>query len=454
MFLQIEMNISQNRINHYLFFAILIIYTIFNGGNSDLLIQINFLLVSFFFLYCCRDKNNKTNLKHIYLKNKLAISFYIIFLIFLIFQITPIPINYLKIFSPNKYEILSKLNEINSFQAISFAPTKTFFQILNFISLFLILLISKLIFKKTKHITRLYLFLSFLGSFSSFVAILFLLINNPDIYFIKNSSYYNASTGFFINRTNFSIFLLFTLLASFELLRLNLNHKNKKYKDHFFLKIYVRIFIIFITIGIITTFSRIGNFLLLVTIIYYLLNSFFIEKTKNKIFRNTILIIIFFDILILGYYFGADNLIERFYFIGAELNLTNEINETFSRFDIINFSFNQIKNYYLYGFGLGSYELVFKLNYLNNSNVYANHAHSDLIEFIGEIGIIGFTLFFLSIKNFFVIKNFKIIGNQLILFIMIFILLFDFSLHIPLIQVLFLIFLSLNLLNENLHRNN
>ena len=93
--------------------------------------------------------------------------------------------------------------------------------------------------------------------------------------------YSSPSTGFFINRTVFSIFLLFCLISSFELLKkFNLIKQNKK-NINFFLKIYIRLFIIFITIGIITSFSRIGNFLLLITIVFYLLNDLIHNNKKT-----------------------------------------------------------------------------------------------------------------------------------------------------------------------------
>ena len=51
------MQLSKNKKYQYSFFFILTIYTIFNGGNSNLSIQINFILVSFLFLFCLKDKN-------------------------------------------------------------------------------------------------------------------------------------------------------------------------------------------------------------------------------------------------------------------------------------------------------------------------------------------------------------------------------------------------------------
>ena len=50
------------------------------------------------------------------------------------------------------------------------------------------------------------------------------------------------------------------------------NSSVKNIKDNFITSVYVRLFIVFIAIGLITTFSRIGNFLFLVTILSYLIN--------------------------------------------------------------------------------------------------------------------------------------------------------------------------------------
>ena len=37
---------------------------------------------------------------------------------------------------------------------------------------------------------------------------------------------------------------------------------------------------------------------------------------------------------------------------------------------------------------------MFQLSFPNLSNSFANHAHSDLIEFIGEVGLLGFAIIF------------------------------------------------------------
>ena len=326
---------------------------------------------------CTLNKNYIANLKFFLNSNKISILFFILFLIYLIFNFH-LYLGILKYLSPEKYKILLNLPNDASLNTISFHPSDTYFQMINFLSLFLIVLVMKMIFQNNRHKRRLYIYVSFLGACFSLIAVLFYLSGNPDFFIIKNSTDLSSATGFFLKRTVFSVFLLFCLIGSFELLKL----KNEKESNSlFFLKIYIRLFVIIISIGIITSFSRIGNFLFICTIIYFLVNCIFVDKEKNKSFINLLIIFIIFDVIILGYYFGFTHLIERFYFLKDELTISNE---EFIRINIIEFGFKQLKDFVLFGYGAGSFEIIFQLKYENLTNLYADHSHSDLIEFLGE----------------------------------------------------------------------
>tara|TARA_B100001540_G_C15767811_1_gene624825 strand:- start:186 stop:1520 length:1335 start_codon:yes stop_codon:yes gene_type:complete len=444
------MNLTKNKKYQYLFYIILLVYSFFNAGNSNLLIQINFLLLSGLFFFCVKEKNYYLHCKYFYEKNKIFIKFYFLFLIYSIFQIIPFPIEFLEIFSPVKYDYLNKLKIDLKYSSISLSPYNSFFQFLNFLSLFILILVLKMIFYTERHKFRFYFFISIIGFLSSFFAIILYLNGNPDLFFLKKSFYTNSSTGFFINRTVFSVFLLFCLISCLEILKKDDLKKYFKKSDIFFTKIYVRLFTIFITIGIITSFSRIGNFLFLITIIIYSINYFLLDG-KNKSFRNILLLIILFDILILGFYFGATQLLDRFSLLSEEFNILNKVQPEFSRFETILFGINEIKNFLFFGYGMGSFEVLFKLKYLNNSSLYADHAHSDLVEFVGELGLFGSILIILSIFKFFAhIKILNHINFILILYLFT-ILSFDFSLHVPLVQILFIIFFLLN--NKSIQSN-
>ena len=429
------MNLTKNKKFQYLFFLLLSIISIFNGGNSDILIQINFILWSLLFIFCARNKNYLSHLKYFFIKNKFSIYIFLIFLIYLLFQLIPFPLEILNFFSTEKFNYLNYLNYDN-YSSISLSPSKTFFQFLNYLSILIVVLIIKMIFYKIKHVFRFFYFMTFLGAFHSCFAVLLYLNGNPDILFLKNNYYAYSSTGFFINRTVFSTFLLVCLICGLEYLKnIDLNIK-KKQQDNFFNKIYVRIFIVFITIGIITSFSKIGNFLLLITIFFYFINNNFIEKNNNKLFSYVLVFIILFDILIMGYFFGSQKLIERYFFLSNDFVLDNNPTNI-TRLEIIQFSHLQIKNFFLFGYGAGSFETLFKLKFIESAPFYANHAHSSILEFFGEFGLLGFVLFIFPFYKILLNKNNYNFNFVLFLTLIIIILLFDFSLHIPINQILF-----------------
>mgnify|MGYP006087707795 FL=1 len=438
------MQLSKNKKHQYLFFFIFTVCLIFNGGNSNILIQTNFILMSGLFFFCLKDKNYNLHFKNFYNRNKTPISFYLLFLTFLFFQILPLPIEFLKFFSPEKYKYIIDLKTDSTYSTITLSPSNSYFQILNFISLIILVFILKMIFYTKRHKNRFYLFLSLLGFITALFAVIVYLNGNPDFFIFKNSYYKTAATGFFINRTVFAVFLLFSLISSLELLKNIETQQFSKKKDNFFFKIYVRLFVIFITIGIIASFSRIGNFLLLITIFFYFINELFFSRNKSKSFRNIILLIIFFDIFIMGFYFGANELIDRFSLLKEEFSQITAINSNLSRAQIFKFGLNQFYNFFLFGYGPGSFETLFQINFKDLGSSYANHAHSDITEFFGEFGLIGMTLLISSILKLFYNKIFYNFNNYLLIVCLIVILMFDFSLHIPIIQFLFIIYFSLN----------
>ena len=437
------MKLTKNKLYQFLFFFIFMVYCIFNGGNSNLSIQFNFILVGILFIFCIRDKNYYSHFKAFYNRNKIFLNAYFLFLTFVLAQTIPVPIELLKIISYQKYKLLEFIYYERHFSSVSLSPSDTFFQFLNYLSLIIFLFITKMVFYRSLDLKRFYFFLSLIGSILSIFAVVLYLFGNPDVLFIKKIYHYrDSSTGFFINRTVFSIFLLFCLIASLEIQKYVSLDNNIRNNDNFFLKIYTRFFIIFITLGIITSFSRTGNFLMLITIIFYLIGEFYNKKNINIQFRLLLFAIIIFDILILGLFFGSSKLIDRFSFINNEFSNVLVDSSGLSRFQIIRFSFSQISNFVFFGYGAGSFETLFKIFFPNDTSFFADHAHSSILEFFGEFGLIGtFFLIFSLSKIFF--KNIKF-NNIILLIYFIVLLSIDFSLHVPIIQLLFVIFFTLN----------
>ena len=419
---------------------------IFNGGYSNFSIQLNSIGVSVLFLFLLRDKNYSKHMQKIFIQNKVAIYSFIFFLFFLIIQILPLPIDFVQFASPIKYNLLIDMEFEHNFTSISLDPSNSFFNFLNYFSLFLYLIIFKSIFYKTSHLMNFYYFLTLLGALTSCVAVYLYLIGNPNFLFINNLSYKNSATGFFINRTVFSCFLVLCLFSGVEYLK-NLEVFKNDTINNLFKKFYIRVFILLITIGIITSFSRLGNFLFISLIIIYLIKSLFFDDKKNKLFLYSLFIIILFDILIMGYYFGSDKLLARYSFLADDMSgyIKTSADNSLSRSNLAYFALSEFQNFILFGYGAGAFEYLFNVRYENLSNYYTIHAHSDLAEFLGEFGLIGFCLICISIFYIFLKNKILYFKNLLLLYFMCLILVFDFSLHVPIIQFTFIILLSMNL---------
>jgi O-antigen ligase len=242
----------------------------------------------------------------------------------------------------------------------------------------------------------------------------------------------------------FSCFLTLCFFSGIEYLK-TIDHYQKNNTNNFFNKIYVRLFLLLITIAIITSFSRLGNFLFISLIIIYISQALYKNDKKNRFFLITLIVIVLFDVLVLGFYFGSEKLLQRYSF------LQNEINEyspslgvvSLSRGEMAKFAFIEFKKFMFFGYGGGGFENLLKINFQNLSTSFATHAHSDIMEFLGEFGLVGFTLITLSFlfscanKKCFSFKDF------LLCYLLIFILIFDFSFHIPIIQLLFVLLLSI-----------
>jgi len=286
-----------------------------------------------------------------------------------------------------------------------------------------------------------------------------MLIGNPSNFLIQKLHYLHASTGLFINRAVFATFLLLCAFSGLYYMVVFFQ-KNKITSFSFFEQvntkiIYVRIFIIFLTIGILTTWSRIVNFSYVLILISFLLYSKISFKKYINPLSIIILFILVFDLLILGLVFGNAKLVERY----AETSIMSEA----GRIELYQFGFNQFKEFWLFGYGVGAFGLIFKLFYkILPGGGIAAHAHNDGIELMGEVGIIGISiLFLLSLIYFKKLLNkvneereharFILLGLLLIiLLIQSFV---DFSLHIPGITTLLVIILASEMIKYNKLKN-
>ena len=435
-----------------LFLFVVALCVSLNASNTNVLIQISSINFIILFFLCLKNKQILEAIKVNYSNNKVFFVIFFAYVSYLVIQIVPLPLHWFEIIAPANHALYSSIKIDKAFWSLSLDPSSSYFRILNVINFFIIFLIFPALFFKSRHLMKVMFFLGLLGFCHAVFATYWMLIGNPSNFLIEKIHYLHASTGLFVNRAVFATFLVLCAFSALYYMTIFFQ-KNKIANFSFFEQIntkiiYLRIFIIFLTIGILTTWSRIANFSYVLILISFLIYSKISFKKYINPLSTIILFILAFDILILGLVFGNSKLIERY----AETSLVSEA----GRFEIHKFGLAQFKKFWLFGYGSGAFTIVYKL-FSNGLPEIATHTHHDGIELMGEVGILGILILFLlsiiyfkklvnNIRDDRVLARFFLISSLLlILFIQSFV---DFSLHIPGISTLLAVIFSVGLINS------
>jgi O-antigen ligase len=208
--------------------------------------------------------------------------------------------------------------------------------------------------------------------------------------------------------------------------------------------------VVVMSLGIIFSKSRSGIFLLVFGfMLFFILTFLFFERfrAKKKWIRN-LLAAIFLIIIIISMQIGINASLERF----AMDKLLSEGRPAYWANAVDIFATSP-----LFGIGLGAFPSVYPDEALGGEPIRLYHAHNDYLEYLAELGLIGFILLLGGIFSVIAIsfvawrsRNYsESIGlglGGIVGIICIFIhSITDFNLHIPANMLLFSVVLSLTL---------
>jgi len=439
-----------------LFLVILTITVSFNASINILLTQVSSIFFIFFILICLKNIQVLEKIKKNYIDNKFFFIFFFTYISYLIVQIIPLPLSLIEIIAPNNYNLYNSIQIDKRLWSLSVDPSNSYFGILNCINALIIFLTFPVLFNRSKYLMKFLFFLCVLGFIHAIFATYWMLIGNPSNFLIEKIHYLNASTGLFVNRAVLGTFLILCAFSSLYYIVIFF-HKNKivnfnlaeQIKSKIF---FVRVFIIFLSLGILTTWSRAVNLSYVLILISFLLYSKISFKKYINPLSSVIIFILVFDVFVMALFFGNAKIIERL--VG-----TSVANEGI-RLDLHVFGWEQFKNFWLFGYGNEAFGQIFKSFYImpekTVTSFLAENAHNDGIELLGEVGVLGISILFLLYIQYFK----KILMNinkekqlaRLILFSLLILTLFiqslvDYSLHTPGILILLMTILSIGLIN-------
>jgi len=428
---------------------------------SVLVIQLVVFIMTAAYLFIEKKPQNNESLSLAFRWPKKLFS---VFFIFIFIQFVPLPKFLVRIFSPSAYDY-QKLYAIDfskmRFLSFSIIPSYTLQKGLEFFAYFLLIFLIIKTVTSRKQIQRIFVVLIGMGIFEALYGMFELYNKNPRILFYKKIYNLDSVTGTFVNRNHLSgylemliplaIGLIIARIDFFSSSALTWREKLVRFSERgVSTNVIVFVGIILMALAIIFSKSRSGVFILIFTFIlffgltamYYEIFSFRKKWIKNFL-RITVLAIIFISL-----YIGVNATLERF----ALDKLFHEERPTYWANALRTFS-----SYPLVGTGLGTFGALTPNLEGETGPMAIFHAHNDYLEYLSELGIIGFGLLlggilFMAVVSFLVWRSRRrpevkglALGGIVSLICMMIHSLTDFNLHIPANMVLFSVVLPLTI---------
>jgi O-antigen ligase len=386
--------------------------------------------------------------------------------IFILIQTLPFPKFIIQALSPGALDYQQvyavDFSQVR-FLSFSLIPAFTFQRGLEFLIYFILgFLVLKTVTRR-RQIKRIIVALVAVGAFEAAYGLFELYRRNPRILFYKKTYNLDSVTGTFVNRNHFSGYLEMIVPLAIGLLiaRINLTPvRNQTWREKILrlqekglaLNLFIILAIILMSLAIILSKSRSGVFILMFNFLLFpgLISIFSpISKTRRKR-AKIILGTIFLVVLIIAFYRGFDATLQRFSFD----NLLREGRPVYWANTLQMFS-----NFPLFGTGLGTFGALYPPMEIESGPVSLVHAHNDYLEYLAELGIIGFGallagVLWIAVTAFLVWRKRKhpeisglTLGGIISLVSIAVHSLTDFNLHIPANLILFSIVLPLTLVS-------
>jgi len=313
-----------------------------------------------------------------------------LFLLFVLFQILPLPSGILKAISPKTYELRHQLlmtNDQLRMTPLSFVPFATrieFFKWLTLAGLFLFLLRWKALDHSHRIMGQIIITIMLVGLFESLYGVFEFFSGHRYILYLDYSAMMNHVTGTFINRNYFAGYLLMVIplsigfLFSREAPRRSWSMGLRDQLSSLDGKTVLMGFGVTVMIlGLLFSASRMGIASLLLS--FTLISLFFRNPERGQRFSKSSVLILVLALIWAGC-IGLDAVISRFFSAHEDFG---------SRWMIWVNTFQIAKDFPLFGSGLGTFTHVFPVYRSFHIRGLVTHAENDFLQLASEVGLVG-----------------------------------------------------------------
>ena len=370
----------------------------------------------------------------------------LLFIFLVICQIISLPDALLKIVSPNAHKIqnsVSSLLSIVSYSILSLNIQSTLTNLNKFIFYLLVFVIIVNHIKDVKQINLLLGSILVMGFLISIFAIVQRFSWSGKIYWFQDIPLKSAPFGPFVNYDHFGGYINMIIPIGFGFMLSNIELPKK---------ILVGFMTIIISTSLMICRSRgavlsfLGGMMFLILLIFIIRKHYDREVFKKIIFSISLIVVF---IILFIYWIDWHVFIGRLKEIGLEKNFFNP------RISIWRDSLKMVRDFPLFGIGLGNFAHVFPYYQTSYVDSFWRHAHNDYLEFLVEMGFLGILPAIIFLFLFFkkVIKKVQnkqdrytvalLIGTTVSIIVMLLHSFCDFNLHITSNALLFTMLLGL-----------
>jgi len=353
----------------------------------------------------------------------------LIFLAIAIFQIIPLPRIFVKIISPKTvflYKGYTAYNNQQGFLTIAFYALAAKKELIKLISGCILFLVSINTIKKRLQFQRLLLVIVLWGLALSFYGL-------ASKYYVSGKEV-TGSFGSFGNRNHFAGYMVMIVPLAVGY-AVSCRDRLQRYSISFAAAI--------ISAAVFLSLSRAGSVSLIFSL---LLMAFFLKR--EKLIKGRFWLVMAIIILSLGLILvpGIEPIKQRFSII---------VKGFFGRLEIVKNSLVIIRDFPIFGVGLGNFKHIFTHYEKLLSSAYFKYLHNDHLQLVTEIGLLGSFFYFFFICRILrdIFKKLKarndvfaksvVLGGFCGLLAVIVHSFFEFNFHVPAISFLFWIILGL-----------
>jgi len=366
-----------------------------NNAWAWALMEVWIFSLALFWLW--QHLRGKAQLSPVFYKAIPILVIWIVWLIYVTFQIIPLPYFLVDLLSPQAAEVYAFTNP--SLMTLSVDPYSTGVGLLKSLSYVLLFTLTLLMVNNRTRLLWVAYVLVFSGVFQAVYATL-MTSSGLEYGGFFHEKIYNRelATGTFINRNHLAGYLEMCLSVGIGLLiaQLGQGAQDTSWRERFVgvlawilsPKMLLRLSLVFMVIALVMTRSRMGNTAFFASMMIAGAIALSLSRHANRATVILLVSLIVIDIFIVGSWFGLQEVKKRL----VETNMTTE-----ARDEVIVDILPYWQDYFLTGSGLGSFYTTFPRYQSPEVEGYYDHAHNDYLEVATETGIIGLLLLAIAV---------------------------------------------------------